>query len=135
MEDAQQCAEPRQPLPAARASWVALGVVVFALALRLQGYTTFWINPDEGIYYSIASWPQWADFAEEVARNTHPPFYFLLIRGLIQVDPGFALLRLPALLGGCAAVHAAYILGRDPQRVFSLRRCWRRQRESSSKRS
>lgn len=77
-----------------------------AALIRWPRFADFWINPDEGIYYSAATWPTWADLWAEVAGNAHPPTFFLLVDGVSAPSLDFDVLRLPALLFGVLAIPA-----------------------------
>jgi Dolichyl-phosphate-mannose-protein mannosyltransferase len=83
-----------------------LGLVLLGAALRLQGLSDYWLNPDEGIYYAVAHLPAWPPFWAEIAANAHPPLFYLVLRGLGGLSPEPLLLRLPALVCGCLAIHA-----------------------------
>ncbi len=45
----------------------ALLLVALALVIRIPGSMEWWLNPDEGIYFSILTQPTLAAFWEEVA--------------------------------------------------------------------
>ncbi len=49
--------------------FAALLLVVLALFLCLPGTMEWWLNPDERIYFSIATQPTLAGFWEEVVTN------------------------------------------------------------------
>ena len=70
-----------------------IAILVVAVALRLPGLGEWWLNPDEGIYYSILTRLQFTDFIAEVAENAHPPLYYLLLRGLRILTWDFVWLR------------------------------------------
>ena len=62
-------AEPRSHL-----NWlIALALLVLAVALRLPGMIGWWINPDEGAYFSMVTWKEWEPFWTEVAGHAHTP--------------------------------------------------------------
>lgn len=96
-----------------RLEWVVAGVLVLlAAALRLPGLGEYWLNPDEGIYYSVIAWPDLARRNAEIAANAHPPLYYHLLWLWSRVSMDIAWLRVPAALAGTAAVAATYLLGR-----------------------
>jgi uncharacterized membrane protein len=80
--------------------------------LRWQDLGAYWLNPDEGIYYSIATRPELSLALLEIERNAHPPLFYLLLRGLVafNTDPG--LLRCCSALFGTLSVAAVWLLGR-----------------------
>ncbi len=94
------------------APFAVAALALVALGLRLPGFLGFWLNPDEGIYYSAASWPSWERFATEVASNAHPPLFFLVVRAAGALSLDFEALRAPALLCGVLAVPALYAAAR-----------------------
>ncbi|MDH3423925.1 MAG: hypothetical protein OEN00_13100, partial [Gemmatimonadota bacterium] len=51
-------------------------------ALRLTGLSEYWVNPDEGIYYSTLTRVSSREFWAEVMANAHPPAFYVLLRGL-----------------------------------------------------
>jgi hypothetical protein len=86
-----------------------LGIVLVGAGLRVGDFSTYWLNPDEGIYHALAATPEWSDFWAEVAVNAHPPLFYLTLRGLAAVGGDPEWLRLPALLFGCLAIPAAFL--------------------------
>ena len=116
--------EPRQAVPGSAASdntgfleqhgaVLALGILGLGVLLRLAGLTGWWLNPDEGIYYSILTHEHFSGFWAETATTAHPPLYFLLLRGMASLTTDFLWLRSPALLSGCAAVYVFFLVGRE----------------------
>jgi hypothetical protein len=85
---------PTTPAPAAaspseRYGWaVGAGLVLLGVVLRLRGLSEYWVNPDEGIYYSTLTRASFGDFWAEVMVNAHPPAFYLLLRffGLLTWD-------------------------------------------------
>jgi hypothetical protein len=91
-----------------------LGVVVLGLVLRLRGLFDYWLNPDEGIYYSTLTRASFQDFWAEVAANAHPPLYYLLLRGVGLLTWDFVWIRsVTSLLFGVAAVWLFWRVGRQ----------------------
>ena len=60
----------------------AILLVVVALVMRVSGAQGWWLNPDEGIYFSILTQPTLAAFWAEVAENAHPPLYYVILRAV-----------------------------------------------------
>ncbi len=89
-----------------------IGVLVTAAALRLPGLGDWWLNPDEGIYYSILTRADFSDFAREVAENAHPPLYYLLLRGIRILTWDFVWLRGFSVVCGVAAVAGAWAVSK-----------------------
>lgn len=93
-------------------SLLALAVVALGLLLRLA-IEPAWVNPDEGIYYAMATAADATRFWQGVAENAHPPLFYLVLRGIGQITTDFEWLRAPALVSGCIAIHAAYLFARE----------------------
>lgn len=92
---------------------LALGILGLGVILRISGITQWWLNPDEGIYYSILTREKFAEFWAETALTAHPPLYLLLLRGMGSISTDFVWLRSPALLSGCATVYLFFLVGRE----------------------
>lgn len=92
---------------------LALGVVAVGLALRLSGFFGWWLNPDEGIYYSTVTQVSVRNFWTEVGFQAHPPLYFVILRGVGSLTKTFAGLRCVALVSGCVAIYAFVLAGRE----------------------
>jgi hypothetical protein len=96
-------------IPAAVLAFVVLGLV-----LRFRGLLDYWLNPDEGIYYSTLTRASFDDFWTEVAANAHPPAYYLLLRGVGWLTWDFVLIRsVTSLLFGVAAIWLFWRVGRQ----------------------
>lgn len=109
MTNAEAPAPPTSPLW----RYAGLSVVLIALALRLWGLTEWWLNPDEGIYYSILTRADLAGFWTELMANAHPPLYYLLLRVLGFFTWDFIAFRFVSVLCGLAAVVGAWAVGRE----------------------
>lgn len=90
-----------------------LAVVMVGLVLRARGISEYWLNADEGIYYSTLTHPTFGAFWAEVTANAHPPAFYLLLRGLGYLTWDFLLLRWAPLLFGVAAIWAFWLVGRE----------------------
>lgn len=93
--------------------FAAMGLVVIGLILRVHGLSEYWVNADEGIYYSTLTQPCFEAFWSEVMANAHPPAFYLLLRGLGYLTWDFVALRWVPLLFGVAAVWAFWLAGRE----------------------
>jgi hypothetical protein len=90
--------------------WALVSVAaVVGLVLRAAGPRVWWLNPDEGIYYSMATTPDWSQFWADVATNVHPPLFYLLIRGISTIDADFVSLRMLVVAWGVLAIPALYL--------------------------
>jgi hypothetical protein len=106
--------------PRIAASWRLLDrygglavVLVAALPVRLVGFKTWWLNPDEGIYYSLVTRSTWSGFWSEVTANAHPPLYYLLLRFSGHLTWDFLWLRALSLVWGLLAVYAVWLAARE----------------------
>jgi hypothetical protein len=109
-EDAIRRAE-EQP---ARRWWLwVFGVTAVAFAMRLPRPPRWWLNPDEGIYFSAVADPSFSDFWTEALATAHPPLYFLVLRAMAIVTTDFGWLRAVALISAVAAVPVFIAVGRE----------------------
>jgi hypothetical protein len=106
--------EPTPATPLGRyGKAAALLVVAVALAVRVPGTMRWWLNPDEGIYFSILTQPTLPAFWAEVAQNAHPPLYYLILRAVGFVTNDFLWFRALSLVAGAAAVFLLWECGRE----------------------
>lgn len=91
----------------------AILLVVVGFTVRVVGLSEYWLNPDEGIYYSTLTWPSFERFWTEVMANAHPPAFYLLLRGLGYLTWDFVLLRGVSTLFGVAAIWMFWLVGRE----------------------
>ena len=88
-------------------------VLLVALATRAAGLREWWLNPDEGIYYSVVTRASAAGFWAEVAANAHPPLYYLLLRLLGLFTWDFYWFRVLSLIACLVAVYAFWMVGKE----------------------
>lgn len=100
----------------------ALVLVAVGLLLRIPGTMEWWLNPDEGIYFSILTQPTFAGFWAEVAANAHPPLYYVILRGMGFFTVDYFWFRALSLLSGGAAIFAMWLCGREIAGADHLRR-------------
>ena len=97
-----------------RKAWlVALAVTVIGFFMRLPEIFPWWLNPDEGIYFSMLTWKASAPFWAEMVGNANPPLYYLVIHALGLLTHNFAAIRALSLVFGTAAIYAAWLAGRE----------------------
>jgi len=88
-----------------------LAILIGGAVLRLDGWGSYWINPDEGIYYDVATQtPEGA--AAAIAQAGHPPLYYYLVRWIVAAGGGIPLVRALSLLAGVAAIALVFLVGR-----------------------
>jgi len=97
-----------------RHAWlVGLAIVGLGFAIRLHGIGEYWLNPDEGIYYSTLTRVSTREFWGEVMANAHPPLFYLVLRGVGHLTRDFVWLRGVALISGTAAIWVLWLVGRE----------------------
>lgn len=93
---------------------VLIGVVVLVAALlRFDGLGDYWLNPDEGTYYSVLSWPTFAERQLEISEGAHPPFFYHLLWAWSRVSTSLVWLRALAATAGTLSVIAIWLLARE----------------------
>ena len=80
---------------------------------RYTGIDTFWLNPDEGIYFTMALRMSWDEFWYQVSHNAHPPLYFLLVRALGQLNGDFLTLRYVSALFSALTIPGLFLLVKE----------------------
>lgn len=90
-----------------------ISIVIAALVVRASGMTRWWLNPDEGIYYSVLTHSDFSDFWREVASNAHPPLFYLILRFLALFSWDFLWFRAFSVACGLAAVVALAAVARE----------------------
>ncbi|MBT8488258.1 MAG: glycosyltransferase family 39 protein, partial [Gemmatimonadetes bacterium] len=87
-------------------------LVAAAVFLRLSGLSEWWLNPDEGIYYSLITREGLGGFWQEVLSNAHPPLYYMLLRGLGGLTWDFSFFRAFSVLWGAVGVIGIWAAAR-----------------------
>jgi hypothetical protein len=85
-------------------SWLALGVIGMAFALRFYQAELCYLNADEAMYFHFARPMGWGGAYEGSRLLAHPPLYFLILHGIILFGRSELALRLPSLIGGTVAL-------------------------------
>ncbi len=76
-------------------------VVICGLVWRLYYASSFYLNPDEANYYTLAAhWHGWVGFNRNVIRSEHPPLFLLVLRGMLLFGRSEWLLRLVPTVAG-----------------------------------
>ncbi|MGB9433545.1 MAG: glycosyltransferase family 39 protein [Candidatus Acidiferrum sp.] len=89
-------------------SWLALGIVAVAFALRLVYADACYLNPDEAAFFDVARPSRWLDAYEASRTVTHPPLFTLALHGILFFGRTELALRLPSLLCGTAALWLTF---------------------------
>lgn len=94
-----------------RYAWmIAVAITVLGFSLRVGDVYGFWINGDEGIYYTVSHAPTWEEARAAIAGNAHPPLFYYLLRVLALMSTDYTVLRLPSLLSGTAVIYLLFLL-------------------------
>lgn len=97
-----------------RRAWTgALIITAAGFLIRLSGISEWWLNPDEGIYYSMLTWSDSARFWQQMAENAHPPLFYLAIRQLGLLTTDFVAIRVVSVVFGTIAIYAAWLVGKE----------------------
>lgn len=91
------------------------GLVALAAAaafVRLHDLSDWWLNPDEGIYYSILTRADFGGFWQEVTANAHPPLYYLILRGMGAFTWDFLWFRAFSVACGVLALAGVWAVAR-----------------------
>lgn len=95
-------------------TWALLAICLLALIPRLILGTTDVIQYDGYWHIFLAIQDRWSMFVAEWKRVTHPPLYYLLLRGLTKAGHDPLLYRSLSILPGIASI---YVLGRIAARL------------------
>ena len=79
--------------------------------LRFQGLSRDSLWFDEAQSFLQARLPLW-QLLQRVARNVHPPLYYLLLRGVMIFGDSESVLRWPSAFFGTLSIPFLYLLGR-----------------------
>jgi len=94
--------------------WLLVGLsVAVGFAWRVPGVYADWVNPDEGIYFSMATMGSWDRFWREALGNAHPPLYYLILRGLTTITDDYVVFRWVSLVCGCLWIPAVFLFLRE----------------------
>jgi len=111
MKDGPESGNRYRDRPAIAEAGLVLIVTIVGGWLRLQnlGRDSLWI--DEAASFLQACLPLW-ELLQTVARNVHPPLYYLLLHGVLTFGDSEAVLRWPSALFGTLSIPLLYLLGR-----------------------
>lgn len=101
-------------------SWLAIGIVAAAFALRLAYSASCILNPDEAFHFLAARPTSWLEAYRASRFTTHPPLFILILHWTIYLFGRTELiLRMPSIAAGTAALWLAFawirrVLGHIP---------------------
>lgn len=116
MTSATASTPPPGPIPAffENYGWIVVtGIALLFAGIGVTSLGTFLANPDEGIYYRIATTIEFEQSWNMITSNAHPPLYYLTIRGLAAISDSMAWLRAPSVLCSVIAIFGIWRLGRQ----------------------
>lgn len=85
-------------------------LTILAVLVRMEDCSKWWLNPDEGIYYSVAIQPSLARLVAGTVAHVHPPLYYMFLWSLAHWTHDFQNLRLLSILCGSLCVPATFVL-------------------------
>jgi len=89
--------------------WVCCVVAATVVSMRTIGNSSACLTPDEAFSWRVTQRP-WAQMLDCVARDTHPPGYFLLLKGWVIVwGDSPSALRSMSVLFGLLAVGVTFL--------------------------
>lgn len=93
----------------------ALAVTIALLAFLVGWWSldVWWLNPDEGIFYSSLGRTDSEDFWNATKGQAHPPLYWLILRFLGSPTTDFVWYRAFSLACGCFAIFANFLAARE----------------------
>jgi hypothetical protein len=91
-----------------RSSWLALGIIAAAFAVRLAYSASCYLNPDEAALFGAARPGSWLGAYEAAHMNPHPPLFVLVLHWTLFLGRTELILRLPSLIAGTAALWLAF---------------------------
>ena len=107
----------KHDVPGGRWAWFTpqrLVVIALMLGLLLRflclGSKSIWLDEVLSVRAARA---ELGAFASGSVERYHPPLFFLILKGFMRLGTDEALLRLPAAIGGSAAVLLIYVLSRS----------------------
>jgi hypothetical protein len=90
-------------------SWLALGIVFAAFAIRLVHADSCYLNPDEALHFSMARPSSWLGAYDASRTLAHPPLFILVLHAIVFFGRTELILRLPSLVGGTAALWLTFL--------------------------
>jgi hypothetical protein len=101
-------ADRLEPWVIKNSSWLALGIIAAAFAIRLFYARCCYLNPDEAEHFGAARPSSWLETYKGALLLAHPPLFILILRGLLFLGRSELILRSPSLIGGTAALGLAF---------------------------
>jgi hypothetical protein len=104
---------------AKNSTWLAIGVIAAAFALRLAYASSCYLNPDEALHFEAAQPNSWLGAYDASRMLAHPPLFILVLHWFLLLGHSEVVLRMPSIIGGTVALWFAFawirrVLGRIP---------------------
>ncbi len=90
------------------AGWLALGIIAAALVLRIAYADSCYLNPDEASHFGSARPDSWIETYKAAFMQVHPPLFILVLHGILFFGRTEAILRLPSVVAGTAALWLTF---------------------------
>lgn len=89
---------------AKNAGWLALGAIAGGFFVYLFFASCCYLNPDEAGHFDAARAPSWMGAYRAALGLAHPPLFILVLHGMLFLGRSEPMIRLPSIIGGCAAL-------------------------------
>ena len=96
-----------------------LAATAAGLLIRLYVGRKTYIDFDEWQHLFMAGTPRWADLLFELRTNSHPPLFFLLLRGIVRLG-NTALYRVIPIAAGTASIVVVGLIARRILRTLAI---------------
>jgi hypothetical protein len=90
--------------------WIAMAILVLALAIRIHYARACYLTPDEGLHFTEARVSSWYGAYKASQMSTHPPLLILAVHATMMfLGRSELAVRLPSLAGGTIALWLAFL--------------------------
>jgi glucuronoarabinoxylan endo-1,4-beta-xylanase len=93
---------------AKNSSWLALGMITAAFAIRFAYADYCYLNPDEATHFYAARASTWFETYKAAFMQAHPPLFILVLHGILFLGRTELILRLPSLVCGTVALWLTF---------------------------
>jgi Dolichyl-phosphate-mannose-protein mannosyltransferase len=90
------------------ATWLAIGVIAAAFAVRVAYSASCYLNPDEAQHFDAARPDTWLGVFRASHRLAHPPLFIFVLHAILYLGRTEVILRLPSIAGGTAALWLTF---------------------------
>ena len=89
-------------------TWLAMGVIATAFAVRVAYSASCYLNPDEAQHFDAARPNTWYGVFLASHRLAHPPLFIFVLHAILYLGRTEVILRLPSIAGGTAALWLTF---------------------------